>query len=65
MDEYADLVIRCLEVLPPETVIHRITGDGPKNLLVAPLWSGHKKQVLNTIHHTFKTRSTWQGRLYH
>lgn len=65
MDEYADLVIRCLEVLPPETVIHRITGDGPKNLLVEPLWSGHKKQVLNTIHHTFKTRSTWQGRLYH
>ena len=64
LEEYADLVIRCIEVLPPEMVIHRITGDGPKQLLTAPLWSGHKKQVLNTIHHTFKTRATWQGRLY-
>lgn len=64
LEEYTDLVIRCIEVLPPEMVIHRITGDGPKQLLTAPLWSGHKKQVLNTIHHTFKTRATWQGRLY-
>ena len=64
LEEYADLAIRCIEVLPPEMVIHRITGDGPKQLLTAPLWSGHKKQVLNTIHHTFKTRATWQGRLY-
>lgn len=64
LEEYADLVIRCIEVLPPEMVIHRITGDGPKQLLTAPLWSGHKKQVLNTIHHTFKTRATWQGRLF-
>ncbi len=65
MEEYTDLVIRCLEVLPPDMIIHRITGDGPKNLLMAPLWSGHKKLVLNTIHHEFKTRSTWQGRLCH
>ena len=64
LEEYADLVIRCMEGLPPEMVIHRITGDGPKQLLTAPLWSGHKKHVLNTIHHTFKTRATWQGRLY-
>jgi len=64
LEEYTDLVIRCIEILPPEMVIHRITGDGPKDLLTAPLWSGHKKQVLNTIHHTFKTQATWQGRLY-
>ena len=64
LEEYTDLIIRCIEILPPEMVIHRITGDGPKNLLTAPLWSGQKKQVLNTIHHTFKTRATWQGRLY-
>lgn len=64
LEEYTDLVIRCIEILPPEMVIHRITGDGPKNLLTAPLWSGHKKQVLNTIHHTFITQATWQGRLY-
>lgn len=64
LEEYTDTVIQCIELLPPEMVIHRITGDGPKNLLIAPLWSGHKKQVLNTIHHEFKKRCTWQGRLY-
>ena len=64
LEEYSDLIIRCIEVLPPEMVIHRITGDGPKQLLTAPLWSGHKKQVLNTIHHSFKTCGTWQGRMY-
>ena len=63
-DEYVDLVIRCIEVLPPNMVIHRITGDGPKDLLIAPEWSTHKKQVLNKIHHEFKNRRTWQGALY-
>lgn len=64
LEEYTNLIIRCIEILPPEMVIHRITGDGPKQLLTAPLWSGQKKQVLNTIHHTFKTCATWQGRIY-
>ncbi len=49
LEEYCDLVVKCLRLLPPETVVHRITGDGPKKLLVAPLWSGNKKLVLNTI----------------
>lgn len=47
LEEYTDLVIRCLKLLPPETVVHRITGDGPKSLLIAPLWSCDKKRVLN------------------
>ncbi len=64
LEEYSDLIIRCIEILPPEMVIHRITGDGPKQLLTAPLWSGRKKQVLNTIHHSFKTCGAWQGRMY-
>lgn len=64
LEEYTDLLIQCIEVLPPEIVIHRITGDGPKHLLTAPLWSGYKKQVLNTIHHEFKVRNTWQGKYY-
>ena len=64
LEEYTDLIIRCIELLPPDMVIHRITGDGPKHLLTAPLWSGYKKRVLNTIHHEFKVRDTWQGRLY-
>ena len=49
MNEYVDLVIRCLEVCRPDLVIHRLTGDGPKDLLIAPEWSQAKRQVLNTI----------------
>ncbi|HHU73972.1 MAG TPA: TIGR01212 family radical SAM protein [Clostridiales bacterium] len=63
-EEYVDLVIACLEHLPKEMVIHRISGDGPKKLLLAPLWSGHKKMVLNRIHQRMKELDTWQGRLY-
>lgn len=64
MEEYIDIVIACLELLPPEMVVHRLTGDGPKALLLAPEWSTHKKAVLNTINHELKARNTWQGRLY-
>ncbi len=49
LDEYCRLVGECLKLLPNETVIHRLTGDGPKKLLIAPLWSGNKKLVLNTM----------------
>ncbi len=64
MEEYVDLVISCLEVCRPDMVIHRITGDGPKDLLIAPLWSSAKRQVLNAIHKELKVRNTWQGRLF-
>lgn len=64
LEEYCDMVIDCLELLPPSMVIHRITGDGPKNLLIAPLWSCDKKRVLNTIWRRLQERDTWQGRLY-
>ena len=64
MDEYINLLILCLEHLPPDMVIHRITGDGPKKLLLAPLWSSNKKNVMNQIHHELAVRNTWQGRLY-
>ncbi|MBP3634510.1 MAG: TIGR01212 family radical SAM protein [Oscillospiraceae bacterium] len=49
MEEYCRLVGRCLQVLPSEVVIHRLTGDGAKKDLIAPLWSGDKKRVLNTM----------------
>ena len=49
LDSYCDLIVDCLKLLPPETVVHRITGDGPKKLLIAPLWSADKKHVLNTL----------------
>lgn len=64
LDEYCDLVIDCLELLPPDTVIHRLTGDGPRSLLIAPLWSTDKKRVLNTIHRRMKERDTWQGKRF-
>jgi radical SAM protein (TIGR01212 family) len=64
LDAYVDIVISCIERLPEDLVIHRITGDGPKNLLLAPLWSGNKKLVLNRIHSQMKERDTYQGKLY-
>lgn len=62
--EYIRLVITSLEHLSPEIVVHRLTGDGPKELLIAPLWSSRKRSVLNQIHHQMKEQHTFQGRLY-
>lgn len=65
MMEYIDIVISCLEILPPDMVIHRVTGDGPKDLLLAPLWSLDKRRVLNTLHQEMKRRGTWQSIKYY
>ncbi len=64
LDEYASLVVSIIEQLPPGMVIHRITGDGPKRILLAPLWSSDKKKVLNTITKEFVMQNTWQGKKY-
>lgn len=64
MEEYLDTVIDCLEHLSPEIVIHRLTGDGPKDLLLAPSWSSAKRRVLNTLHQECKRRGAYQGRKY-
>ena len=64
MEEYLELVIDCLEHLNPEIVIHRLTGDGPKDLLIAPLWSSAKRTVLNTLHRECKLRHSFQGKQY-
>lgn len=61
-DEYISLVISCLEHLRPDMVIHRITGDGPKDLLIAPLWASRKREVLNLLHHQMKENHNYQGR---
>lgn len=63
LEEYVSLVIMCIENLPQNIVIHRITGDGPKALLLAPEWSAKKKHVMNTIHKTMKELDSWQGKL--
>ncbi len=49
LDEYAELLEQSFKILPQNTVVHRMTGDGPRALLVEPLWSLNKKNVLNTI----------------
>lgn len=64
LEEYCDFIVDCLEILPADLVIHRLTGDGPRNLLIAPLWSTDKKRVLNTIQKRLKERDTFQGK-YH
>ena len=64
LEEYCDFIVDCLELLPPDIVLHRITGDGPRNLLIAPLWSTDKKRVLNTITKRLTERDTWQGKYF-
>lgn len=62
LDEYVRVVCCQLEVLPPETVIERLTGDGNKETLIAPSWTKDKIRVLGTIDQTLSSWDTWQGR---
>lgn len=65
-EEYINLLVRCIGELSPDIVIHRLTGDGPKDLLIAPLWSLNKRHVLNNLAHTLKKENMYQGKLlYH
>ena len=61
-DAYIDLVIDCLEHLRPSIIIHRVTGDGPKELLIAPQWASRKREVLNLLHHRMKEMGSFQGK---
>ncbi len=61
LDEYLDILTDIIKILPPDMVIHRLTGDGPKKLLVAPEWSTDKKNVLNSINRTFSDKNVIQG----
>ncbi len=63
-DDYVDTLVSQLEYLPPETVIERVTGDGDKRTLLAPMWSTDKIRVLGTIDKRMAERDTWQGRLF-
>ena len=63
LEEYCDFIVDCIERLPEHIVLHRLTGDGPRSLLIAPLWSTDKKRVLNTIQRRLKERDTWQNHL--
>lgn len=64
LQEYLELLGSCLKLLPPETVIHRLSGDGPKSLLIAPEWSANKRLVLNSIAKYLKEHQIVQGMEY-
>lgn len=64
-EDYVNLVCDQLELLPPEMIIHRITGDGPINLMIGPMWSVNKWEVLNSIDAEMKRRDSWQGKFYY
>ncbi len=61
LEEYIDILFECIKIIPKDIVIHRITGDAPKSHLIAPLWSGDKKTVMNTINRELKSRNIIQG----
>ncbi len=63
-ENYISLLIGCIERLSPDIVIHRVTGDGPKDLLIAPAWSLNKRNVLNTLHGQMRALNSYQGKLY-
>lgn len=64
IERYIKLVCDMLEILPPDMVIHRLTGDGPPDILIGPLWSLDKWSVLNGIDDEMKRRNSWQGKYY-
>ena len=64
LEEYIKLLEDCIAVLPPEMTVHRLTGDGAKRDLIAPLWSGDKKRVLNAVQSAFERDGVIQGSAY-
>ena len=64
LDTYIAILGQCIEAIPPQMVVHRLTGDGPKRSLIAPLWSADKKRVLNAINRAFERDHIQQGRTF-
>lgn len=60
-DEYLELLTGCIAALSPDVCIHRVTGDGPRDLLIAPRWSLNKRDVLNSLHSLMKQKNIRQG----
>ncbi len=63
-EAYLELLCQCISRLRPDIVIYRLTGDGDKNILLAPLWSLHKRDVLNSLHQLLKKKQIHQGDFY-
>ncbi len=64
LDEYIDLACYSISILNPNFIIHRISGDAPKDLLVAPDWNSHKKWIMNGIQKKLNQDDLWQGKFY-
>lgn len=64
LEEYVETVADCIERIPDGMVIHRITGDGPRDTLIGPRWSLKKFEVINAIEHLLMDRDTWQGKKF-
>jgi radical SAM protein (TIGR01212 family) len=64
MEDYVETVVDCIERIPESMIIHRITGDGPRETLIEPKWSLKKFEVINAIDHLMMDRDTWQGKKY-
>ena len=64
MEDYVETVVDCIERISESMVIHRITGDGPRDTLIGPKWSLKKFEVINAIEHLMMDRDTWQGKKY-
>ena len=64
LEDYSRILCRCIELLPENVVIHRLTGDGAKCSLIAPLWSADKKRVLNYINKQLDSENILQGSLW-
>ena len=64
MEEYIEMLGKCIAHTNPDITIHRLTGDGPSDLLIAPLWTSQKRTVLNALHKYLKEENIWQGKEY-
>ncbi len=64
LDRYLDVLTACITHLRPDMVVHRVTGDAPRRDLIAPLWSGHKRNVLNSLHRQMRETGAFQGQFY-
>ena len=62
IEEYVNLVVECLEHIPPQVTIHRLTGDAPRSILISPPWSFNKRTILNRINERLHLLDTWQGK---
>ena len=63
-EDYIDLITKSVAMLPEDMVVHRLTGDAPRNELIGPMWSLKKWEVLNAIDKAFEDNDLWQGKNY-